>query len=191
MVNVYDFDGTIYVGNSLKDFACYCAKKRPIVLLCFPIQMFFLLLFKLNITKDLSYFYLFLRLLKKSDKERLIKEFWDLNERKVCKWYLDQKEETDIIVSASPEFLIKEITNRLGVSCIASDISLETGTNFRTLRGKEKVVAFREKYPDVKINKSYGNAVSDFYIMEEGQEGYFVKNISTTQSEIKIHSKKH
>ena len=190
MVNVYDFDGTIYLDNSLKEFSIFCAKKKPIILICFPIQMFFLLLFRLNITKDLSHFYLFLRLLKKSEKENLIKEFWDLNEDKVCKWYLDQKKETDIIVSASPEFLIKEISNRLGVSCIASDISIETGKNYRTCRGKDKVVMFYEKYPNTIINESYGNAKSDYYIMEEGKCGYFVKNITTTESDITLHSQK-
>ena len=179
MVNVYDFDGTIYLNNSLKEFSIFCAKKKPIILICLPIQMFFLLLFKLNITKDLSHFYLFLRLLKKSVKEH-----------KLCKWYLDQKRKDDIIVSASPEFLIKEIAKRLGVSCIASDISLETGKNFRTCRGKEKVTMFYENYPNAIISKSYGNAKSDYYIMEEGQYGYFVKNITTDESQITLHSQK-
>jgi phosphoserine phosphatase len=191
MVNVYDFDGTIYLENSSKEFFIFCTKKKPIVLIYLPIQIICLFLFRLHITNDLSYFYLFLRLLKKKEKEKLVKEFWDLNESKVCKWYLEQKREDDVIVSASPEFLIKEIANRLGVSCVASNISLDTGKNYKTCRGKEKVTLFYERYPHAKIDKSYGNAKSDYCIMEEGRYGYFVKNITIDEAEITLHSQKN
>ena len=189
--NVYDFDGTIYLNNSLKEFSIFCLKKKPILFICIPIQLISLILFKLGITDSLTYFYIFLRLLRDKEKENLIKEFWNSNEHKICKWYLDKKREDDIIVSASPEFLIKEIASRLGLRYIASDISLKNGKVIgKTCRGNEKVVRFHQEYPNITINNSYGNAESDYYIMEEGKFGYFVKNISINKSEITLHSQK-
>ena len=38
-MNVYDFDGTIYNGDSTIDFYFYCLKKKPLIIFCLPKQM--------------------------------------------------------------------------------------------------------------------------------------------------------
>lgn len=93
---------------------------------------------------------------------------------------MQQKQNTDVIVSASPEFLIKEMCDRLGVSWyVASQIDFKTGKVQRSIcRGQEKVIQFREKYPDVYVDKSYGNSESDKPIIAIGEHGYMVKNHS-------------
>lgn len=137
----------------------------------------------LNVTDNLSLFYVFLRSLK-GDK-KYIKEFCDLQMKNICKWYLSQKETTDVIVSASPEFLIKELCDRLGVRCIASKVDYTTGKYFKkSCKGKQKLIQFKEKFPDEIIGKSYGNSKSDMYMILEGKEGYMVKNISIDKFEM-------
>ena len=39
-MNVYDFDKTIYDGDSTIDFYFYCLKKHPKIILCLPIQLY-------------------------------------------------------------------------------------------------------------------------------------------------------
>ena len=50
MINAYDFDETIYDGDSSVDFYFYCLKRNKKVLLQLPIQLWGFLLYKLKIT---------------------------------------------------------------------------------------------------------------------------------------------
>ena len=92
---------------------------------------------------------------------------------------------TDVIVSASPEFLIKEMADRLGVQYVASQIDFRTGKYKNPpCAGKQKVVQFRRLFPDVKIKDAYGNSKSDLYILKEAENGYMVKNKSVHSAHI-------
>jgi phosphoserine phosphatase len=102
----------------------------------------------------------------------------------MCTWYLQQKRPDDVIVSASPAFLIKEFAQRLGVAYVASDVDIETGRYHKpACKGKEKVKQFRAVYPDAVVESSYGNAESDQYIMREGQHAYLVRNFSNVDAD--------
>ena len=177
-MNVYDFDKTIYHGDSSLHFWLYCIKRNPLILLLLPIQFLNLLLFKLKISEDKSMFFSFVRFFK---NEKIVSDFWDKHEKNLCTWYLKQNKSTDVIVSASPQFLIQEAARRLGVDCIASNISFETGKCLdKNCKGEQKVVFFRNKYPDAKVEKAYGDSETDRFIMELADEAYFVENLSVT-----------
>ena len=124
-MNVYDFDGTICFKSSPIVFWKICIKRKPIILICLPIQTVGFLLYKYGLIKDPSLFYIFTRFFK--DETKVIKEFCDTQEKNMCEWYLKQKMDDDIIVSASPEFLIKEMAKRLNVSYVASKVDFRTG----------------------------------------------------------------
>ena len=49
MINAYDFDGTIYSGDSSVDFYFFCLKKNKKVLRQLPIQLFAFILYLLRI----------------------------------------------------------------------------------------------------------------------------------------------
>ena len=107
MINAYDFDETIYDGDSTRDFYFFCLKRHLQILLLLPYQAFWFLLFVLGIIRKTFFkerFYVFFRSVRDIDSE--IKIFWDTHEKKIKKWYLEQKKDTDIIISASPEFLL-------------------------------------------------------------------------------------
>ena len=108
-VNIYDFDKTIYDGDSGYDFYKYMLRRRPF--LVFPnvlksIPTGIKILFKKGTTRDIKdkLFY-FLKDVK--DLDKYVKDFWDENEHKIKKWYIEQKEENDVIITANYEFLIR------------------------------------------------------------------------------------
>ena len=116
-VNIYDFDKTIYDGDSGYDFYKYMLRRRPF--LVFPnvlksIPTGIKILFKKGTTRDIKdkLFY-FLKDVK--DLDKYVKDFWNENEHKIKKWYIEQKEENDVIITANYEFLIREICNRLKI----------------------------------------------------------------------------
>ena len=52
-MNVFDFDGTIYDGDSSVDFWLFCLQKKPSLLRCFPRQLRGAVLYKFGrITKE-------------------------------------------------------------------------------------------------------------------------------------------
>ena len=124
MINGYDFDKTIYDGDSSVDFYKFCLKKNKKVLLMLPIQIYGLILYILGIiekTKFKEYVFSFLK--KIDDVDSYVKEFWKANDIKIKDWYLSQKEKTDIIISASPEFLLKPLERKYKFKVIASKVN--------------------------------------------------------------------
>jgi phosphoserine phosphatase len=175
-MNIYDFDKTIYHGDSSLHFWRYCIKRNPLILVVLPIQAWNALRFSLKLTDDKSGLFSFVRFFK---DEKIISDFWDKHEKNLCTWYLKQCKSTDVIISASPYFLIKEAAKRLGVDCIATNVDFKTGKCLdKNCKGEQKIVFFQEKYPNAKVEKAYGDSESDSFMMSLADESYFVENIS-------------
>ena len=177
-MNVYDFDGTIYDGDSSVDFWLYSIRKKPSVFLkCLPKLFCGAVLYGIKrIPKEewKERFFSFLRYLP-ADEAR-VNRFWEQHNRKIKKWYLDKKQENDVIVSASPVFLLAPISRKLGVSLIATEVDPASG-RFSGLNcsGKEKVRRFREVYPDGKIDEFYTDSRKDLPLASEAGHAYFVR----------------
>ena len=155
MINVYDFDGTIYNGDSSVDFYRFCLMRNKKVLLCLPIQIFGVVLYLFRI-KNKTYlkekFFSFLKKMDHIDDD--VKAFWNEHEKKIAPWYLEQKEKTDLIISASPEFLLKPLEKKLKVEVIATKVDKKTGKlNSLNCHDVEKVRRYEEKYPKGTIKK--------------------------------------
>ena len=179
-MNVYDFDKTICYKDSTFAFWCFCVKKKPWIIVLLPIQLLGLLAHRLHLTNKANAWWMYLRFMDINDS--VIQKFADKHEKNICDWYLRQKRPSDVIVSASADFIITEMCRRLGVSCVASQVDINTGRYHKpACHGKEKVKQFRAVYPDAVVEESYGNAESDQYIMNEGQHAYLVKNYSRTE----------
>lgn len=164
-LNVYDFDGTIYHGDSSVDFYKYCLKKKPYLISCMPkqIKAFNDHYRKKIITKTemKQIFYTYLQSIKNIDE--MIEDFWRIHEKNIYPWYLEQKKTTDIIISASPEFLLKDVLARFDVNnLIASRVDKHTG-KYTGLNcwGQEKVNRLHEEMGDVHIDRFYSDSESD------------------------------
>ena len=177
-MNAYDFDGTIYAGDSSKDFYLFVLKKHPGIVKYLPYQ----------ISGILGYFFNFLE--KTQAKERFfsflkgipnldccLNEFWSQNRKKIKNWYIESSRKNDVIISASPYFLLKPICDEIGVSnLIASEVNRYTGKfEGKNCYGKEKVRRFFEKFPEGNIAVFYSDSISDSPLQEISQKSFLIK----------------
>ncbi len=145
-MNVYDFDGTIYKGDSSADFWIFCVRKNPALLRFFRRQFAAALRFalrKIPRGKFKEEFFCFLRGI--GDAGSLAETFWRTGLRRIRPWYLRQKRGDDIIVSAGPEFLLSPAARTLGVRLVATRMDAASGKILGgNCRGEEKAARFHE-----------------------------------------------
>ena len=86
------------------------------------------------------------------------------HERRFRPWYLAQKQPDDLVVSASPEFLLAPACRRQAgyppahrLPCRCAHRALRASTAGE----REKVSRFREQYPDAEIGQFYSDSRSD------------------------------
>lgn len=176
--NVYDFDKTIYNGDSTKDFYFYCIGKYPAVLLVLPKACLGYLKYKTkkyNKTRFKEEAYRFLKYIP--DIDTVIQRFWIRHQKKMKQWYLKQHQDNDIIISASPTFLLQPICNKLHIALlIASKVDSLTGkTESENCSGIEKVRRLIEIMPDCKIATFYSDSYSDSPLAELAERSVLVK----------------
>ncbi len=175
-MNVYDFDGTIYDGDCTLDFWRYCLRRYPQALLTLPKTIVAAVKFKCGlISRDIfkESFYGFLVYIP--DIDRNIKSFWDNNCQKIKAWYYEQQKHDDLIISASPEFLIDEICKRLQVDYIASKVDRSTGQLIgANCRGEEKVKRFTTAYPHAIIDSFYSDSKADQPLANMAKKAFLV-----------------
>lgn len=163
-VNVYDFDKTIFDGDSTQKFYLYLLKRQPKIALYLPKQLFYFIPFSLGYlekTKFKEKFYSCFKIVKNIDEE--VENFWKLNIKGIKKWYYDKQQHTDIIISASPEFLLLPICKKLGINhLIASKVDKHTG-KYTGLNcyGEEKVTRLNKERPNTVIKEFYSDSFSD------------------------------
>lgn len=176
-MNVYDFDGTIYNGDSTIDFFLYAIKRKPAMVRCLPKQLWGFVLYgikQINKTKLKESFFSFLPAV---DAEALTESFWDQNQNKIFDWYLKQQKSDDIIISASPKFLLKPICKRLGITyLIASEVDPKTGLfTGENCSGQEKVRRLAAEYDVTYIDSFYSDSHSDLPLARIADKAFLVK----------------
>lgn len=177
-MNVYDFDKTIYNGDSTLDFYEYLLKKHPKIIFRLPATILKFLYFKMGFvtkTQFKEYFYMFLQDIPHVDSE--IIDFWKQNKVKIFAWYLNQQKKTDVIISASPRFLLQPVCMELGIkNLIASEVDKKTGKyTGENCYGQEKVRRFLEQFPDLEIEEFYSDSKSDLPLAKMAHKSFLVK----------------
>lgn len=173
--NVYDFDKTIYDGDSTIDFYLFCLKKNKKIIILLPLQITNFILFKLNNNeKYKEKFFIFFKEIENIDE--LVEVFWNENIKKIKKWYLDIKKSDDIIISASPEFLLKYACNKLKINnLISTQINKKTGKFLsHNCHGAEKVIQFHKIFPNIIIKNFYSDSLSDLPLAKVAKNAYIV-----------------
>lgn len=182
-VNLYDFDNTIYKGDSSTDFFFYSMMKYPKVIKYVPRIVKSAILYKLKRikkTKMKENIFSFLEIIP--DVDTLVKSFWQTHSCYIKDFYKKKKHDNDIIISASPEFLLKPMTDKLKVKdLIASDVDKKTGKfNGLNCHGKEKVKRLNKKYKKLTVLEAYSDSLSDIPILELADKAYLVKGNKIT-----------
>lgn len=175
-MNVYDFDKTIYDGDSTVDFIGFCVRRYPAVLLKLPITLWSFFLYMIGVytkTRCKERMYSFLKYVPKGAVEC----FWDEHKDRIKPWYYDQQREDDVVISASPEFLVEPICRRMGImTVIASRVNSSTGkTAGENCSGEEKVRRLREWDEDAHINEFYSDSYSDQPLADMADQAYMVR----------------
>lgn len=180
-MNVYDFDDTIYDGESVFDFYLFCLRKKPGMIRYIPSMVRALIRYKrCKITAEelISGGEKYIKLFFESfpAPKALICEFWDKNMKKIKKIYLDMQKEDDVVISASWDELIGEACRRIGIkNVIASSINHADCSLKVLCYGKNKVKIFKEKFPGIKPENFYTDSKNDQPMIEFSENAYFVE----------------
>ncbi|MDR1418293.1 MAG: haloacid dehalogenase-like hydrolase [Endomicrobium sp.] len=174
--NTYDFDGTIYDGDSTVDFYLFSLKKSPKLLLTLLPNFVNVIRFKLKLITRSEFKEQFYKLfLPKIDTNKFVEQFWQAYEHKIKQWYLTQKQPSDLIISASADFLLEPICQKLSVHLLASKVDPKTGKLLSpNLRGIEKVKLFQKHYSNQTIDNFYTDQISDKPMMELAKHCFLV-----------------
>lgn len=180
-MNVYDFDGTIYGGDSTLRFYRFCLMRHPRLVLRLPGIAAAAVSFRCGrMTREdfkARFYRGFLPLLPSVSSA--VDAFWEREITRIRPWYRSVTQPTDVIVSASPFFLLAPVCRTLGVTLIASQVDPETGAlTGPNLRGEEKVSAFQSAFPAAKIEKFYSDTASDAPMAALAAEAFLVRGNS-------------
>ena len=183
-MNVYDFDNTILRGDSTARFFAWCLRNRRGMWKDVPAQAVNGLLFALKIRKKQAFKQRMLHFLTLiGDVDGAVDAFWKENFSRVKAWYPPLHREDDVVISASPEFLIRPACQRLGITCvIGSPVDKRTGLFLGpNCHGQEKVSRFRARFPGQRIEAFYSDSRSDAPLAELAERAYLVKGETLTE----------
>ena len=177
-MNVYDFDKTIYKNDSTTEFFLFSIKRHPKIIIHLPAIAFGAI--KYYVFKKGSKTQMksnIMRFVKAIDYEKDIADFWNKNQHKIKTFYNAQQKEDDIIISASPAFILEPICKKLGIMhLICSNVDIKTGKYIgENCHGKEKVLRFREAFGDAVIDNFYSDSYNDSPLAEIAQNAFMIK----------------
>ena len=176
--NVYDFDKTIFKKDSSVEFYKFCLKKKPSIIKYIFEQLFFFVLYVFSFidkTKFKSHMFVFLKSFK--DIDSVVLEFWEEKKKYINEWYKEKHQSDDIVISASPVFLLTPICKELDVGLLfASDVDPQTG-KFRSPNcyGEEKVNRLNTYAKGLEIGEFYSDSKSDQPLADLAKDAYLVK----------------
>lgn len=173
-MNGYDFDKTIYDGDSFTHFYLFCLLHFPYLVLLIPVQALYILCWGWTRHRLKQCFAIYLPFVPNKPKQ--IEKFWQKNAKRIKQWYLRQKQPTDVVISASPEFLLKPICTRLGIqTLIATQMNLNDGRiQGKNCYGEQKVHALKEMLGNIQFEAFYSDSPSDFPLMQLSKQAFFV-----------------
>lgn len=177
-IDVYDFDGTIYGGDASRDFLWFCLRTQPGAWREVPRQLWAAVLFAVRaLSRDAFKERAFGVLRRLRDPGATVEEFWRAHQSRTAPWYEAQRRPGDVIVSASPEFLLAPMATRLGARLIGTRMDPATGRmDGLNCRGQEKVRRLRESLPAAVVDRAYSDSRSDLPLLRLARRPYLVRH---------------
>lgn len=175
---IYDFDDTIYDGDTNKDIIKYGLKKH------FKLTVQALLKAK-KLNKEykrgmiefervkeamLSFIY------KTPNVEAFVTMFVEAHLHKIKPWYINKRTENDVVISASYEIWIKEFCKHLGIkTVIATRVDNDGNILGKNCKGEEKIKRLYALVPDAKVAAMYSDSSCDIPLFNIAERGYVVE----------------
>lgn len=181
-MNVFDFDKTIYNGDSTYDFVLWCMRRHPKSLLYIPkIALYAIGYYTFHIGTKTQFKEKMYGFLKACDAENDAQRFWSEKLSGIKAFYRRIHRDDDVIISASPEFLLKPLEKALNITVIASKVAPDTGIyDGLNCYHEEKVRRFRERFPDGAVESFYSDSYSDEPLAKLAERAFIVKGEAIT-----------
>jgi phosphatidylglycerophosphatase C len=172
-MNVYDFDNTIFRGDSSAHFYLFCLWRHPRIARRLPgiaVDFARLRLGETDKTGFKTRLFGFLGDL--DDVEALVEAFWAAHRGRIKDWYHAIRRPDDLVISAGPEFLLRPVCPRLIGSRIDPATGAYSGLN---CSGEEKVRRYRAAFGDAPIEAFYSDSMSDAPLARIAGQAYLVR----------------
>lgn len=178
-MNIYDFDDTIFRGDSSVKFIKYSLIRHPLLVLwsfikagCEGVKY---LLKKSDFGQVKSKLFSFVKHINNLDN--YMEKYVLRHQKNIKNFYLEQRKEDDVVISASFDFIVRPFCEKLGIKYI---IATEYDTNKgciigKNCKGKEKIVRFNKVFKNPKVNAAYSDSLSDIPMFEIAKKAYLVK----------------
>ena len=182
---VFDFDGTLYSGDSFIDFCLFYYQKKPLRIWYVIIQGWGFVRWKtrrITTTQFKSIFVGFLRADSEAEILRIAHLFWSKNRKfKVQilnEFYKWKKEDVVLtIVSASPYLFLYPIAAQLGADVILATALLPAKNRHLILencRGEIKINRLKDYFGPYELLAAYSDHEDDIPLLIMAHAGYFV-----------------
>lgn len=177
-MNIYDFDGTIYNGDSTKDIISYAMKKHPfMVMKCLrrakkKNKDFLQGLCSFEQVKEEMLAFIF----KIENYPKFINDFVESHMKKIKPLYTSRHADNDVIVSASYELWVSQFARRIGVrNVIATRVDTAGKILGINCKGDEKLRRIKEAIPNIPIENAYTDSQSDEVLLVNAINGYVIE----------------
>lgn len=180
-VDVYDFDGTIYDGDSTVDYVRFCLRRHPRMLCALPrLALAGLRLATRRIGLTVFKSELFGAMTQYMDLGAEAELFWqsDATRAKLGAWFRDTPRDLPVVIaSASPEFELCHAAKLLGVEhLIGTRADGVTGRLIgKNCKGEEKIERIRQAIGPYTVRAMYtDDAKADGPLLAIAEEKYIV-----------------
>ena len=179
-MNVFDFDNTIYEGESGIHMFLYFLRKHPGLIRHTPTIVHGFMQYKRGLISQEQvmdgYSDIFHDFLRRVNLVEDLKKFWDEHERHLRRAFFKKYfRPDDLIISASPEQSLHEICGRLGAGrYIGTRVNFDTARFDFVCFRENKVKAFREQYPGEEIDSFYTDSMNDKALMDISRKVFMV-----------------
>lgn len=175
-MNIYDFDNTIYKGDTGVDIVLYSFKRYPFkVIKCIIKGLKLKKKYKSFNDKNVKEA-LFSFLFEIDNLDKYINSFIDSHIKNIKDWYLKQQKENDTIISASYDLWINPFCKRLGINnVICTNVNNNGHIIGKNCKSEEKVKRFKKEFPNIKVNESYSDSSTDIPMLLLGKKAFIVE----------------
>lgn len=181
-MNVYDFDKTIYAGDCSVDFFLHSLRRHPSMVLMGPRMAWAALRYKAGAIGKTQMKEVFFSFLKKwPATPEAIEEFWDGHIAGVRPIYFEVRRPGDLVITASPEFLVAPACARLGIRPpIGSRVDPMSGCfEGKNCHGEEKVRRLRAQEPEAHVETFWSDSRSDVPLAQIAEQAFLVRSDGT------------
>lgn len=159
-IDIYDFDKTIVPFDSGSLFCLYCLLHYPWIIICLPVILIAGILMVLHIISFTAFKKTCFMFVPLVPLEKAVKRFWNKYEKQVHKWFYNKKRPC-VVISASPDFLLNEIAERLNFDyLICTRHNKKNGIIIgENCRDEEKVRRFYEEFKAARVIDVYSDSL--------------------------------